>query len=58
MNKNTSLLPFRNTSKTGTPCYAKDYGRADTEKASKKPSHKYVHVLDRAVVDSNCGERK
>lgn len=23
-----------------------------------KLSYKYVHVLDRAVVDSNCGERK
>lgn len=41
-----------------------DKGRPEDEPTEEelnefnKLSYKYVHVLDRAVVDSNCGERK
>lgn len=41
-----------------------DKGRPEDESTEEelnefnKLSHKYVHVLARAVVDSNCGERK
>ena len=41
-----------------------DKGRPEDEPTEEelnefnKLSYKYVHVLDRAVVDCNCGERK